>query len=261
MIDSHAHIDLPPLCDDVAGVLARARAAGVLALLCVGTDPAASRRCIALAEAHPGFVYPTVGIQPSYVAESGDGAVEEIVCLAADPRVVAVGETGLDYHYDYTPRAEQLAALERHVELAIRLDKPLILHCRKAGDDLLAVLRGVGATLKGVRHCFDRPWAEAEPFLDLGLHIGIGAAITRAGYRKFKDAACRIPADRLLIETDCPYQTPAGRAGQPNEPAFLVDTLRALADVRNESSEALAASTAANTRELFGLPGAASDTP
>jgi len=254
MIDSHAHIDLAPLCDDVPGVLARARLAGVVALLCVGTDPKASQHCMALAEEHPGFVYPTVGIQPSYVAESGAGALEVIERLAADPRVVAIGETGLDYHYDYTPCSEQLAAFERHVALAIALDKPLILHCRKADDDMLAVLRAAGAPLRGVRHCFDRPWAQAEPFLELGLHIGIGAAITRDGYRKFKDAARRIPADRLLIETDCPYQAPATRPGQPNEPAFLIDTLHALADVRNEPPEALAASTAANTRKLFGLP-------
>jgi len=261
IVDVHAHLDAPQFERDLDAVLERARRTGVRHILSVGTDVASSQRCAALAERRPGLLHPTAGIHPAAWPDAGPDDMDRIERLAAGRNFVAVGETGLDFHYDAPPPAEQIRLFERHVALALSVGKPIIVHARRADDEVLDVLRAAGDALRGVRHCFDRPMDVAERYIELDFHISIGAAVTREGYRKFKAAARAIPADRLLLETDCPYQAPASRAGGRNEPAFIVETLVALAGLRGVSPDELAAATTANARRLFGLPQACGATP
>ncbi len=252
--DTHAHLDAPQFADDLDDVLLRAARAGVRRILCVGTDLRSSRRCVELAALYPDTIRAAVGIHPNYWAQAGPDDWAEIEELAGRPEVVAVGESGLDFHYTHTPREAQAEALRLHVRLARRAGKPLVIHARKADEEVLAVLREEAPAPGGVRHCFDRPLAAAEGYLALGYHVAVGAAATRPGYVKLKQAVRALPADRLLLETDCPYQSPAARPGERNEPAFIVETLQAVAALRNEEPEAVAAQTTRNAAALFNLP-------
>lgn len=257
LTDVHAHLEMAPFDNDRDAVVDRARRAGLVHIVCVGADLAGSRRAVQLSARYPDLLRATVGIHPSSCTQAGESDFDSVEELARRPEVVGIGETGLDFHYDYTPRPDQIEAFERHVALARRLDLPLMIHSRKAHEETLEVLRAAGGPLRGVRHCFDRPWLEAEPYLELGLHISIGGAITREGYKRFKAAAARIPLDRLLLETDCPYQSPAAHQGERNEPAFIVDVLETLALLRGMPPADLAAATTANAEALFGLRPAA----
>lgn len=253
--DTHCHLDAPEFEADLARVIQRAAEGGVGRLICVGTDLRSSLRCIELARRFPGCVYATVGIHPNYWAAAGPEDWAKIEELAALRHVVGVGESGLDFHYAYTPREAQAEALRRHIRLARRTDKPLIIHARNADAEVLQVLREEGAPPHGVRHCFDRPRQAAEGYLELGFHVAVGAAVTRPGYAKFKDAVRALPADRLLLETDSPYQPPASRAGARNEPSYIIETLCAVAALRGEAPEAVADMTTRNAERLFRLPG------
>jgi len=249
--DTHAHLDAPEFAADLDPVLERAAEAGVERIICVGTDLASSRRCIELARRSPGRISAAVGIHPNYWAAAEPGDWQAIEALAELPQVVAVGESGLDFHHTFTPPDAQEEAFRRHIRLARRTGKPLVVHARNSDARVLEVLHEEGPPAGGVRHCFDRPMSAAEGYLELGFHIAVGAAATREGYRKFKDAVRRMPAERLLLETDCPYQCPAGRAGTRNEPAFIVDTLRAVAALRGQDAEAVAEATSRNAEALF----------
>lgn len=256
IVDTHAHLDAPQFDGDLPAVLHRAEKAGVARMICVATDRASADRCPALARRYPGRIWPTAGIHPNSWSDAARGDFEHVQGLARNPLTVAVGETGLDFHHEHTPRAEQVRAFERHVELALAVGKPVIVHARNSDDEVLDVLRSAGDGLRGVRHCFDRPMDVAERYLELGFFVALGAAVTRPGYKRFKAAARELPADRILLETDCPYQSPASRAGGRNEPAYIVETLEALAELRDEPPEHLAAVTTANAERLF-FPGAA----
>ncbi len=249
--DTHAHLDVPAFADDLPAVLRRAEQAGLERIICVGTDLASSRRCVELARRLGGLLRAAVGIHPNSWADAAAGDFEALAELAAAPEVLAVGETGLDFHHDRTPRPAQLDAFRRHLALARRLGKPLIVHARKADDAVLDTLTEWGP-MAGVRHCFDASAQVAERYLALGFHVSFAGTITRPGHRKLKAAARALPLDRLLVETDCPYQTPAGRGKVRNEPAFIVDTVQALAALRAAPPEEIAAATAANARRLFG---------
>ena len=255
LIDTHAHLDMPQFDADRTAVLQRAREAGLDAVVCVGTDLASSRRCVRLEEGNPGFVRAAVGIHPH---EWGQGAADfdAVAELARAPGVVAIGETGLDFHYDLTPRDLQAEGLRRHVRLALEVDRPLILHCRKADDEALGILEGRGPGLRGVRHCFDGRLPVAERYIELGFYISFAGQITRDGYKKLKAAARALPLDRILVETDCPYQTPAAHAPGRCEPAFVAETVRSLAELRSCAPEEIAEATSANARRLFRLPDA-----
>ena len=253
--DTHCHLDAPEFEADRDAVLQRAAEAGVGRLICVGTDLPSSLRCIELARRFPGRIYATVGIHPNYWAAAGPEDWARIEGLAALPEVVAVGESGLDFHYTHTSREAQAEALRRHIRLAHRTGKPIIIHARNADEEVLQVLHEEGPPPHGVRHCFDRPLAAAEGYLELGWHVAVGAAVTRPGYAKFKDAVRCLPADRLLLETDSPYQSPSSRPGARNEPAFIVETLRAVAGLRGETPEAVADRTTRNAGALLRLPG------
>ena len=245
---------MPQFADDLEPVLYRAVEAGVQSVLTVGTDLASSRRCVALAGQFPKRVYAAVGLHPNYVAEGQPTDWAEIRELARHDAVLAVGETGLDFHHECTPHPQQMDSLVQHVDLALTLDKPLIIHARKADEAVLEVLSSRRGPLRGVRHCFDASAQTAARYVDLGFHVSIGGLVTRPGYKKLKAAVRSLPGDRLLLETDCPYQTPEAHRGQRNEPAFLVDTARAAAELRGESAVELARITTANARRLFAIP-------
>jgi len=254
LIDTHTHLDQEEFDETRDEVVERARAAGVETIIAVGTTAAASRKCIELAARYSG-VYAAVGIQPNYVAESSPGDWQEIERLATAPGVVAIGETGLDRHWDYTPFDQQQEYFDRHIELARRCDLPFIVHMRDCDADIVAALREAhqrGGPLRGVMHSFTGDAAMAAECVALGMRISFAGMVTYKKSDALRDCAATIPADRLLIETDCPYLSPEPvRSQRPNEPALLRHTAECLATVRGVSFEELAAQTTANSRELF----------
>jgi TatD DNase family protein len=257
IIDVHSHLDMPEFAADLPRVVERAIRAGVEVMICVGTDLASSRACVELARRFPGRLYAAVGIHPNSWSQAGPEDMRGIERLCALPEVVAVGETGLDFHHALTDRRGQAAGFVEHIRVARSARKPLMVHARKSDEHVLAILAreavgpGGAADLPGVRHCFDGSADIAARYVEQGLHISFGGLITRPGHDKVKQAARTVPAGRLLIETDCPYQTPALHAGERNEPAYALETLQALAALRGETPEALANSTTRNAEALF----------
>jgi TatD DNase family protein len=253
LFDTHTHLDQAEFDDSRDDVVARAAAAGVEAMIAVGTTAAASRKCVELA-ARYGSVYAAVGIQPNYVAEREADDWAEIERLAAAPRVVAIGETGLDRHWDYTPFDQQQEYFDRHIRLARRLDLPVIVHMRDCDDDILAMLRDAhrAGPLRGVMHSFTGGEAMAAECVELGLYVSFAGMVTYKKSQPLRDCARAVPADRLLVETDCPYLSPEPvRSQRPNEPALVVHTAACLAQERGQTLEDFAAQTTANARALF----------
>ncbi len=245
---------------DRAEVLARAHAAGVQQLLITGTSLAISQRAITLAESYPGQCYATVGVHPHHASELTDEAHAPLRALLQAPCVVALGECGLDYYRDYSPRAAQRLAFEWQLSLAIEQKKPLFLHQRDAHADFLSMLSDVVKDLPhAVAHCFTGTVDEAEAYLALGLSIGLTGWICdeRRGAHLL-DVARRIPADRLLLETDGPYLLPRTLRPKPssrrNEPSYLPEVCRVVAGARGETPDAVARCTTDNARRLFSLP-------
>ncbi len=245
---------------DRAEVLVRAAAAGVTTLIVTGADLPGSRAAAGLATDGPVLCRATAGIHPHHALSCDAAALADLESLARDPAVVAVGECGLDYYRMLAPRSAQLDAFRAQVELAIRVGKPLFLHCRDAHADFIEVLAGYGAARPpAVVHCFTGSLAEVEACLALGLHVGLTGWICdeRRG-RHLNEVARAIPAGRLLIETDGPYLLPRDLPERPrdrrNEPVFLPHILRAVAAARGEPADELAATTTAAARRLFGLP-------
>ena len=253
LFDTHTHLDQPEFDEIRDAVVARAKAAGVEGIIAVGTTAAASRKCVELAAQYEG-VYAAVGIQPNYVAESQPGDWDEIERLAAAPGVVAIGETGLDRHWDYTPLEQQQEYFARHMELARRRELPFIVHMRDCDAEILEALREANkkGDLRGVMHSFTGDDAMAAECVALGLHISFAGMITYKKSQVLRDCAATIPDDRLLIETDCPYLSPEPVRGQrPNEPALIRHVAECVAQVRGRSLEELASLTTANARALF----------
>lgn len=254
--DTHAHLDQPEFDPDRDAVLARAAAAGVEQMLCPGISAASSDAVVRLAEQYPAL-FAAVGIQPNYGQEAQPGDWDQIVRLAEHPRVVAIGETGLDRHWDFTPFELQQDYFERHLELARRLNLPVIIHCREADADLMPMLRQAAAhrPLQGVMHAFSGDAAMAAECLELGLFISFAGNITYTNKKfvPFRQVSTTIAADRLLMETDCPYIVPHPLRGKEprNEPANLIHTATALATLRNTPPADLASQTTINARRLF----------
>jgi TatD DNase family protein len=259
MIDTHAHLDAEEFAPDLDDVLKRAGQAGVEAIVCPGTTADSSRAAVALAEAHA-EVYAAVGIQPNYTAQAAAGDWEWIVRLAAHPRVVAVGETGLDLYWDFAPLEVQRDYFERHLGLAQDRGLPVVIHCRDAEAEMMPVLRQAAraAPLSGVLHAFSGDRAMAEECLGLGLFVSFAGAVTYTNkkFEPLRVVAAAVPGDRLLIETDSPYLTPhpLRNKQQRNEPANVALVARTLAELRGCTPEDLAAQTTANARRLFRLP-------
>lgn len=252
IVDSHAHVSTPRFAEDRAEVLARAREAGLAAIVDVGCDLASSEAAVALAEREPD-VWAAVGVHPHEARRWDDASRPALARLAAHPRVVALGEFGLDFHYDHSPRDAQRAAFRAQLELAGDLDMPVVFHIREAYDEALELLAGYPG-LRGVAHCFTGTAAQAEGFCALGYAVSFSGVVTFKNAAGVRAAAEAVPADQLLVETDCPYMAPVPVRGKRCEPAFVVHTARFLAELRGEDPEAFAATTRANTARLFGLP-------
>jgi TatD DNase family protein len=256
LIDSHCHLDMEDYDGDREAVLARAARAGVQTMITIGAGGplAANDAAIALARRHPN-VFATVGVHPHEASQVDIAVLERIATLAAEPRVVGIGETGLDYHYDHSPRPQQQEALRQFVQLARRLDLPLVVHLRAADGDAARILREErAAEIGGVIHCFSGDAASARTFLDLGFHLSYSGIVTFKTAEALRQAAQITPADRLLVETDAPFLAPVPYRGKRNEPALVARTLACLAEVRGEAPERTAETTTANARALFRLP-------
>ncbi|MHB1134116.1 MAG: TatD family hydrolase [Chloroflexota bacterium] len=261
LVDSHAHLDDEAFAADRADVLARARAAGVTRIVSVGADLASSRANVALAASTPG-VWASVGVHPheaaglNEAAGLDEAALAELRSLAAQPRVVAIGEIGLDFYRDLSPRPAQQAAFRAQLALARELGLPAIVHDREAHDEVLAVLRewaGAYPAARGVLHCFSGDEALARAAIELGFYISLAGPVTYANARRLQSLAAILPLERLLVETDCPYLTPVPRRGQRNEPALVALVAEKVAALRGLAPADLAAATTANARRLFGL--------
>ena len=257
-IDSHAHLDASDFDADRAEVLARARAAGVDAIVLVAAprDLAEAARPLALAETDAAL-FATVGVHPHDAARIEDSWWSELERLARHPKVVAVGETGLDYYYDHSPHDAQRAAFARHIELARSVGKPVVCHVRDAHVDARRMLDAAGVGRAGgpggVIHCFTGNAEQAAAYAALGLYVSFSGITTFKTAGPIREAVRSVPRERLLIETDCPFLAPVPMRGRRNEPAFLVHTAEVVAAECGLSIEALANLTAANARTLFSL--------
>jgi len=237
----------------VDAVLARAREAGVVAVVSIGADETSSRQAVALAERHA-TVFAAVGGHPHDAATFTEAAWDEWRRLAAHPRVVAIGECGLDYFRDLSPRDVQRRVFARHLALAKDTGLPVVIHCRDAYDDCLDIVAAeLGAPARAVMHCFLGGAAVARRALDLGLCLGIGGSLTFPREEAFRQVVAGLPLERLVVETDSPYLTPRPVRGR-NEPAHVRHVAARLAGVLGVPFERLAAATTANARALFGLP-------
>jgi TatD DNase family protein len=236
--------------------VARAVAAGVERMVSINTRLSTFERLAAIAEAHP-EVWCTVGVHPQQAGEEFEGCtVERIVGLSRHPRVVAIGESGLDYFYDKSPRDLQQESFRRHVRACLETGHAIVVHTRDAEADTMAILReeagrGNEAGLRGVLHCFTGSRALAEEALAFGFHVSFSGILTFKKSEELRDVARIVPLDRLLVETDAPYLAPEPHRGKSNEPSYVVHTARRLAEVKGVSLEALAAATTANVERLF----------
>jgi TatD DNase family protein len=252
LIDSHCHLNYPGLVEDEAGVLARAEAAGVVAMISISTREREWADVIAGAERNA-HVFATVGIHPHEADQHPDVDTERLVAAAAHPKVVGIGETGLDYYYDKSDRARQRRAFSAHIAASRATGLPLIVHTRDAEDDTVAMLQdetGKGA-FPMVIHCFTGSAGLAQACLALGAYVSLSGIVTFRNARDLQETARQIPADRLLVETDAPFLAPVPVRGRTCEPAFVAHTARFLAELRGEDAGELVATTARNTRRLF----------
>lgn len=240
------------MADDLVGTLARMHAAGVEQCVHIGCSPGAWSAALALAHAHP-QVHAALGIHPHDAALADPAALTRLAELVIDPRIVAVGETGLDYFYDRAPPAVQRTAMAAQVELARAVDKPVVLHIRDAHADAWAVIDAVPA-VAGIVHCFTGTPDEARGWLDRGYHLSFSGIATFPNAPGLREAARVCPQDRILLETDAPYLAPVPVRGRKNEPAFVAFTCTLLAQVRGEAPEVLARAAGANARRLLRLP-------
>ena len=249
MIDTHAHLTDAKFRDDVDEVISRAAHAGVDVIVSIATDPEDARAAIALAERY-GAVYATAGVHPHAAARFSEAALAEVRQLAAHPRVVAIGEAGLDYHYDFAPRDAQIDCFRRQLQLGRELDLPVIVHAREADEDVAALIREAGPGSRGVLHCFSSGRELLETALGLDWYVSFGGMITFKSYDD-ADLLRAVPLDRLLLETDSPYLAPVPFRGRRNEPAHVVRVAEAAAVLRGEDPEQLARTTSGNARTFY----------
>jgi len=263
LIDSHAHLDFPHFDADREAVIERAREAGLVVILNVGTDLASSRAAVALAEKHD-FIYAAVGVHPHDAKTVTRAVLENLRDLARHPRVVAIGEIGLDYYRDLSPRPVQRRAFADQLALAAQLGLPVVVHSREAHDDVMVALRKwrlasppAGGTEggPGVLHSYSAGPERLEEVLALGFSIGISGPVTFPKAERLRTVAAAVPLERLLVETDCPYLTPVPYRGRRNEPAYVRYVAEAVARARGIPTEAMAQATADNARYLFGFNG------
>ncbi len=251
LVDSHCHLDDSKFDADREQVIERALAAGVTRMMAIGTGdgPPDLRTAIRQADQYS-FIYATIGVHPHDASKATEESFAELRELATHPKVLAVGEIGLDYHYDFSPRDVQRTVFQRQLEIAAESGKPIVIHTREAWTDTVAILsehwRGAG-----IMHCFTGDEAQAREALALGFHLSFAGVLTFPKAESVRAAARLTPDDRLLVETDCPYLAPVPHRGKRNEPAFVVETAKRLAEVRGTTAEAISTLTTANFDRLF----------
>ncbi len=260
LFDTHCHIADPRFDEDRDDVIRRFREAGVARALVVA-DPREEEpnqeRVFALAEAHD-FLYAAIGVHPHNASGWDDDAEATLRAYLAHPRCRLLGEIGLDYHYDLSPRQTQREVFDRQLELAFGLGMPVQLHIREAHGDCTELLRArwrAGRLPGGIMHCYTGSWESAKIYLDLGLYISLSGAVTFKNAPKLSEVARNVPADRLLIETDCPYMAPVPLRGRRNEPAFIAHTFAKVAELRGEGPDPLSERLWANANRVMGLEG------
>ena len=253
LFDTHAHLHFPEFAGDLDAVLERARVAGVRRILTIGTDVPTSRAAAALAFREPN-VWAAVGIHPHEAADADEAALAEIERLAGGPRVVAIGETGLDFFRNLAPREAQERALRSQLALARRTRKPVLIHCRDAHEETLSILGAADVSEHGgIMHCFSGDVGIARRCLDLGLLLSLAGPVTYPKPGALPEVAKFVPADRLVVETDCPFLPPQPYRGKRNEPAYLAITAARVAELRGEPVPDLAARMSENARSLLRL--------
>jgi TatD DNase family protein len=256
LIDTHSHLFDDRFRKDLPAVLERAAAAGLERVICLGIDRESSLESVRIAQTYP-LVVAAVGIQPNHVAEAKAGDWEEIIQLAeTEPRVVAIGETGLDRYWDKAPFPLQEEYFARHIELARRVKKPFVIHCREAEADVVKVLRQEfekHGPVRAVMHSFSGDLATAKACLEMGLYVSFAGMVTYPTAQNLRDVAKEVPLDRLLVETDCPYLAPQPMRGKRNEPGYVTHTAALLAEVKSVPVAAIEEHSTQNARTLFGV--------
>jgi TatD DNase family protein len=258
LIDTHCHLTFEQLVGDIEAVVDRSKTAGVTGWITIGTDPEHNQKAVELADRFENM-YATVGIHPHDAKDVTAKTLSELKELAGSEKVVAVGETGLDFHYDFSPRQDQRRAFEAQLEIARQLNLPVIIHCREAFDEMIDILErfiGVKGRLKGVVfHCFSGTAQQARIVLDHGFYISFTGVVTFKNAQKAREAAKIVPADRLMLETDCPYMSPEPMRKQKiNEPALMVHTARFLAELKEMDPADFARAVTTTSKSFFGLP-------
>ncbi len=254
LIDSHAHLDFEDYEGDLDGVIQRAREAGLCRIVLIGLwrSPGAFGNALELAAREPDFFAATIGIHAHDCARVPEEDWRAMEALARDPRVVGVGETGLDFHYDHSPRPVQEASFRRSIVVARAVAKPVVVHVREADEACARVLGEEGIPpAGGVIHCFTGDWARARAYLDLGLYLSIAGVLTFRTADDLRDAVRRAPRDRVLVETDCPFLAPIPYRGKRNEPAYVARTAAKVAELWGVPVEEAAAITTENARRFF----------
>jgi TatD DNase family protein len=256
LIDSHAHLDFEDFEQDLDSVIARAKGAGLERIICVGLwrAPGTFGNALALAEREPSFFTATVGVHPHEASQVPEDDWALLAQLARDPRVAAIGEMGLDFHYDRSPRPVQEQAFRRSLRLARDVAKPIVIHVREADEPCLRCLREEGIPAEGgVVHCFTGDAVAARAYLDLGLHISVSGIVTFKAAEAIRDAVRITPRDRLLVETDSPFLAPIPYRGKRNEPAYVAHVAAKVAEVWGATPDEVARVTTENVKRLFRL--------
>ena len=251
--DTHIHLHFPQYDADRAEVIKRAIKGGVGYFLNIGTDLENSRQAIEIAEQYP-EVYASIGFHPHETKHAGDSELAELAKLIRHPKVVAIGEVGLDYYHEHSPREVQEKILKTFLGWYEQFGKPLIIHCRDAYEDLMNILQSFQKMpYRGTLHCYSSDAATMKRYLELGFHIAFGGALTYKKNDALREACAQCPKDRLLLETDAPYLPPQSKRGQRNEPSYMIETAECAAKLHGLSLEGLAEITTANAKKLFGF--------
>ena len=252
MIDTHAHLQWPDFDKDRERVIERAFAAGLRAIVSVGYDLDASREAVQIADIHES-VYAVVGIHPHNAKTMRPEVINSLRELAQDPKVIAVGEIGLDYYRDLSPRTRQKEAFEQQILLAKELELPVVIHDREAHADVLQVLRDSGKDITGVLHCFSGSVEMAREAIELEYMISLAGPVTFPNARNLHRLVQNLPLESIVLETDCPWLAPQSHRGKRNEPAFIVETAHRVAELKGIRFEELVEATSQNARRLFGI--------
>lgn len=253
LIDTHAHLDHERFKDDVDQVIERAKLAQVQSIITVGADLASSRQAVEFAKRSPDVIA-TVGVHPHDADSVSESVLNEIAILAQDEGVVAIGEIGLDYHYDFSPRDVQRRVFAIQISLARKLELPIVVHVREAYQDVMSILKSEHAEdVGGIIHCFSGDREVAKDCLDMGFYISVGGILTFANSKELRRIIRGLPLDRILLETDSPYLTPVPYRGKRNEPAYVVHVAEALADLKGIAFDEVAETTTLNACKLLGL--------